>query len=163
MFKLDKPSEILYQTWLRLKFIPGGIWLFNRIVKWIIPYTGSINAKVKVLEPGYALIELADHRAIRNHLNSIHAIALANLGEFTSGFALLSGLPSDVRGIPTQISIEYFKKARGLLVAESRSVPPKVTETMDYEVFADIRDAEGDMVARVTANWRLSPIESKNE
>ena len=67
--------------------------------------------------------------------------------------------------LPTRgvISIEYFKKARGLLVAESRSVPPKVTETMDYEVFADIRDAEGDMVARVTANWRLSPIESKNE
>jgi len=161
MFKLDKPSQVLYQTWLRLKPIPGGIWLFNRIVKWLIPYTGSINAKVKVLEPGYALIELVDHRAVRNHLNSIHAIALANLGEFTSGLAMLSGLSPDVRGIPTHISIEYLKKARGLLVAESRSQPPEVTETIDYEVYTDIRDAEGDMVARVTANWRLAPIESK--
>lgn len=163
MLKQKNPSELLFQTWLRLKPIPGGIWLFNRIVKWAIPYTGSINAKVKVLEPGYARVELADHRAIRNHLNSIHAIALANLGEFTSGFALLSGLPSDVRGIPTNISIEYLKKARGLLVAESRSQPPEVTEKIDYEVFTDIRDAEGDMVARVTASWRLSPIEKKDE
>ncbi len=161
MFKLNKPSETLYKTWLRLKSVPGGVWLFNHIVKWFIPYTGSINARVKELKPGYALIELADHRAIRNHLNSIHAIALANLGEFTSGFALLSALPSDVRGIPTHISIEYLKKARGLLIAESHSEPPEVTEKIDYKVYADIKDAEGDMVARVTATWRLALIESK--
>jgi acyl-coenzyme A thioesterase PaaI-like protein len=159
MSKATNPSEMLYKTWQRLKPLPGGIWLFNQLIKWIIPYTGSMGSKVKILEPGYARIELPDHRAIRNHLNSIHAIALANLGEFTSGLAMLSALPADVRGIPTNISIEYLKKARGLLVAESRSDPPKVTEKTDYEVYTDIRDLEGDIVARVTASWRLSPIE----
>jgi len=143
------------QLWLRLQRLPGGLWLFSRILGWFIPYTGTISANVKVLKPGFVQIHMQDRRRVRNHLNSIHALALANLGELTSGLALLGTLNADTRGIPTRLSTEYFKKARGNMIAESHCIMPTVTEDTDVEVYADIRDADGDVVARTTVNWHL--------
>jgi acyl-coenzyme A thioesterase PaaI-like protein len=157
----DNPIARLQRLWQRMQHLPGGTWLFSRILGWAIPYTGTIGADVKILKPGFAQIHMRDRRRVRNHLQSVHALALANLGEVASGLAMLGTLSADTRGIPTQLSIEYYKKARGRLIAESHCSPPNVTEDTDFEVYADIRDAEGDVVARTTVNWRLGPVPSE--
>lgn len=153
------PGAMMLRLWQRLAPWPGGRWLFSRVLGWIVPYTGSISPRVRDLRPGYACVELRDRRRVRNHLNSIHAIALANLGEVTSGLAMLTGLPVNTRGIAVKISTEYFKKARGLLVAETHCEVPAVQgEDMEHVIHADIRDRDGDVVARTTACWRLGPV-----
>jgi len=145
----------LIRLWKALNRLPGGHWLFNGLIKWRIPYTASISSRIISFEPGHVRIELKDRRKIRNHLNSIHALALANLGEFSSGLSLLTSLSSNVRGIPINISTDYFKKARGLLIAESCVTPPQVTEDMEFKVRAEIKDQQGDVVATTTVLWRL--------
>jgi acyl-coenzyme A thioesterase PaaI-like protein len=149
----------LQKLWQRLHKLPGGRWLFSRILGWVVPYSGSIRATVINIKPGYAQLQLRDRRRVRNHLNSIHAIALTNLGEYTSGLAMLGTLSTTTRGIPTKISIEFYKKARGNIMAESHCTPPNnITEDTDFEVFTDLKDSEGDVVARTTVNWRLGPV-----
>ncbi len=156
----NNPLVRLQRLWLFLHKLPGGRWLFSFILGKIVPYSGSIKAKVLSLKPGYAQLQLRDRRRVRNHLNSVHAIALANLGEYTSGLAMLGALPSSIRGIPTQISTEYYKKARGYLLAESSCSPPvNLTEDTDFEVFTNITDQQGDVVAKTIVNWRLGLIE----
>ncbi|MFT4729117.1 MAG: hypothetical protein ACI9UN_003633 [Granulosicoccus sp.] len=71
--------------WQRLSGLPGGKLLFSPIVGIVIPYTGSVCARVEQLQPGHAFVTLPDRRRVRNHLGSIHAVALANLAEFTMG------------------------------------------------------------------------------
>jgi acyl-coenzyme A thioesterase PaaI-like protein len=152
------PGARLLALWTRLSRFPGGRWAFSRMVGRMVPYSGTIRAQVAALEPGYARLLLRDQRRVRNHLGSVHAIALANVGELASGLAVLTGLPPTVRGIVTHLEIRYTKKARGTLTAEARVEVPHVPAAMDHVVDAEIRDEADDIVATVSVRWRLSPF-----
>lgn len=126
----------------------------------MVPYTGALGARIRRLEPGDVEIVLRDRRAIRNHLQSIHAVALANLAELTSGTAMLSVLPPGVRGIVVRLEIDYIKKARGTLTARSQVSLPPVTEPMNVFPEAEILDAAGHTVARARVTWKVQPATS---
>jgi len=153
----SSPAVSMRVWWDRLHAIPGGKRLFSAMIGRMAPYTGTVGARVEQLEPGYARWTLRDRRKVRNHLNSIHAVALVNLAEVTSGTARTMALPANVRGIVRRLSIEYLKKARGTLTAECRCAVPTVTAETNVDVHAEIRDASGDVVARATVTWLLSP------
>jgi uncharacterized protein (TIGR00369 family) len=145
------------QLWHRFLPLPGGKWLFSRALGRLAPYTGSISPRVDDLRDGYARVTMHDRRAVRNHLRSVHAIALMNLAEVTTGLALNYSLPADARAILTGLSIDYLKKARGTLVAEAVIEPPRSNEREEYEFETRIRDREGDVVAIGRARWLVGP------
>jgi len=153
----ESPGAGLLTLWSRLAPLPGGRWLFSRLLGRRVPYTASIGATVVELEPGRARVELPDRRRVRNHLRSVHAIALANLGELSTGLAVLSALPPSVRAILTGIDMTYDKKARGVLAAEARCEVGGLSAPREQEVEARITDASGEVVATARARWLLSP------
>jgi acyl-coenzyme A thioesterase PaaI-like protein len=132
-----------------------GRWIFSRLVGFAVPYSGSIGARVTSLEPGRATITLRDRRAVRQHLGSVHAIALANLAELASGMAMLTALEPGVRGIVTEITLRYPKKARGQLTAVGTAAPPQVTTPVETRAYCEVLDGSGDLVAEATVTWRL--------
>jgi acyl-coenzyme A thioesterase PaaI-like protein len=152
------PGAELRRAWAALAPLPGGKWLFSRFLGLINRYSGSTGARVEALEPGYAKVVLRDRAKVRNHVNSVHAVALTNVAELASGLAVLAGLPKSVRGIPIRIAIAFPKKARGRLVAECRCVVPAVTADVEQEFTSVVRDGTGDEVARATVTWRLGPV-----
>ena len=152
------PGPRLLRLWRRLSPLPGGKWLFARIFRHMVPYSGSVAPTIEHLEPGYARVVIPDRRANRQHLGSVHAIALLNVAEQASGLAMLAGLPDGVRGIVTGISMTYLKKARGPITAVSRVQVPTVTTNVDFDVEAECLDREDNIVARATVRWRLGPI-----
>ena len=153
----SSPYTRIREMWDRLSPLPGGKWLFSKALGFSVPYTGSITPRVLELRPGYARVEMNDRRGVRNHLRSIHAIALMNLAEVTSGLAATTTLPDDAKAIVTRLSIDYVKKARGRLTAECTAAPMNAREEREYDVEAVIKDAAGDVVARATARWRVAP------
>lgn len=152
------PGRVLLTLWRRLHRLPGGQWLFARIFGWMVPYSGSVSPRIRVLEPGHAEVEITDRRANRQHLGSVHAIALLNVAEQASGLAMLAALPDGTRGIVTQISVQYLKKARGTIRAVSRVTVPEVHSEMDLDVVAECLDRGGSVVAHATVRWRLGPV-----
>lgn len=153
-FSLAQLRSMGIGTWIREGWrtasrLPGGRKLFSRALGLAIPYTGSIGAEVLALEPGYARVKLEDRRAVRNHLASVHAIALCNLGELAGNLALVASLPDDARFIVTKLGIEFKKKARGQLVAECRCAPPASSERREYQLFVNVRNSSDEVVATV--------------
>jgi hypothetical protein len=55
----------------------------------------------------------------------------------------------------TGLSIQYHKKARGTLTAESRCELPSFDDDVRYDAHADIRDEAGDLVASADVTWLL--------
>ena len=151
-------SARLLTWWRRCESMPFGRALFALVLRFSVPYSASIDPAVLALSPGHAKVALRDHPGVRNHLGSIHAVALTNLGELASGLAMTASMPATMRGIVRSITTDFTKKARGTLVAESHVSLPTVAGDTDFEVIAEIRDAGGDIVATVRVLWRLGLV-----
>ena len=142
--------------WARLAALPAGSRLFSLALGWIAPYSGTIGARIEALKPGYARVSLKDRRKVRNHLHSIHAIALLNLGEIATGLAVLSTIPDNMRGIVLDIHAEYIKKARGRLTAIAEfELPEPLQDATPCRVEAKLKDQTGETVTLVTATWLI--------
>jgi uncharacterized protein (TIGR00369 family) len=151
------PIVRLRSLWRRLSAVPGGKRVFSAFVGRTAPYSGSFGPRVVEIRPGFASVEMLDKKSVRNHLESIHAIALANLSEATSGLAFTFGLPTGSRAIVTGLSIEYLKKARGTLRAECCCPIPENNQKATYDVHVETRDGKGDLVSSATIKWLVSP------
>ena len=147
----------LRQQWQFWSPKPGGKWLFSRMVGWMAPYSGSISAKVIELQPGHGVVELNDRRKVRNHLRSVHAIALINLAEMVTGLTLMNSLPPGMRGILTGINMQYHVKARGKLTATCDCAVPAQHESKEIALEGEIKNQAGEVVATATANWLIGP------
>ncbi len=147
---------LLLRIWRRLGGSAPGRWLFSFLLGRAVPYSGSVGGRVLDLEPGRCRLGIRDRRSLRNHLGSIHAIALANAAELASGLAMLTSLPANARGIVTRIDVSYEKKARGPLVAASSSgAPERVEGDQEHVVVAEVHDSTGERVAVARVHWRL--------
>jgi len=142
------PESIVMDKWNRAKGSTIGRWLFSRAVGRFAPYTGTIAARIQELEPGRSLVTMRDRKAVRNHLNSVHAVALTNLIELCGSLAIIASLPPDTRMIPIRLETDFVKKGRGLMTAEGTCVIPSSNEKAELPATVVVRDDSGDEVAR---------------
>lgn len=155
--KTDPVTENSIMTWWdRLQRFPAGSRLFSFFLGRYAPYSGSISARVEALSRGHARVSMKDRHRVRNHLKSIHAIALINLGEIATGLAVLTTIPTSMRGIVLGLEAEYVKKARGKLTAVADfELPSKIDDQTPVKVTAELKDQGGELVTRVHATWLL--------
>ena len=134
--------------WQRMSRWPAGKWLFTRLVCLKTPYFSSISPRFAELRPGYSVVTMRKRRKVKNHLGTVHAIAICNLAELAAGVMTDASMPSHFRWIPKGMTVEYLAKAetdlRGVAVidpmplfndAEDVRVRVSVTDTNDQEVF----------------------------
>ncbi len=150
-------GPMLRKLWKQFSAKPAGKHIFSRLLGLYVPYSGTIGAYIDTLEPGHSVIILKDRRKVRNHLKSIHAVALANLGEMATGMALLNSLPDQARAILVGLKTEYSKKARGRLRAECHCEIPESSIEAELVILATITDRSGDVVATAEATWKIGP------
>lgn len=156
MSQQKNPSAKIFEYWNRLHKLPFGTWLFSRLIGYIAPYSGTIKAHIVELEKGHAKVLLKERYRVRNHLSSIHAVALLNLGELSTGLSVISCFRPDIRAIVISLKAEYLKKARGVLTAEAYfNLPEQFEDNTEFEVKTEIKDSQNDVVAVVTAVWLI--------
>lgn len=148
---------MILHYWNRLSKYPMGKWFFSFCIRYFVPYTGSVRPQVLEMSRGYCKIQMHDRKCLRNHLNSIHAAALMNIAEASSGIAFMTALPPKMKSIVTEFRIEYKKKARGTLTSECRCEVSPSQEEKKYIVESHVKDTNGDTVAIGYATWFVRP------
>ncbi len=150
-------KNLVREAWDRLGSLPLGDRVFSKMIGLMAPYTGSVGARVVELRPNYSKVVLRDRWAVRNHLTSVHAIALANLAELTGNVALAYSLPDDGRFIVAGMDIEYIAKARGSITGICDQELPQTAEKREYPVVVEMFDGKGTLVARATLRTLVGP------
>ena len=152
-------ESAVMERWNRSKGSKIGRWFFSRAVGRSAPYTGTIDARVQELGPGLSVVTMCDRKAVRNHLNSVHAAALTNLIELTGSLSIIASLPPETRMIPIRLETDFVKKGRGLMTAEASCVIPATNEKAELPATVVIRDDAGDEVARGRVTVVIGPSE----
>jgi acyl-coenzyme A thioesterase PaaI-like protein len=155
---IDGPDNGIRNLWDRLRTVPLGNKLFDSLIGRLIPYTGSITPEVLELRRGFAKVRMKDRHALRNHLSSIHAIALSNLAEYTGNLALAYSLPDGARFIVKSMRMDYLKKARGPIVATSECPDIPNPDRRELEITVALLDDSLDKVAEATLTTLVGPI-----
>ena len=125
----------------------AGRWTFTRIICAKAPYFASIKPLVEELAPGRCVVTLRDRRRVRNHIGTVHAIAMCNAAELAGGLATDVTIAPSQRWIPKGMSVRYLQKARGTLTATARvDVPPVDAPAQDAQAFVEVRDAANEIV-----------------
>lgn len=143
----------------RLQTLPAGLGskAFAVIAGVFVPHAARMGFEVQHLTKRSIAVTMPDKRANRNHLRSLHAMALAHLGEFTTGLLLLYAVsPEGYRTILRKYEIEYLHKARGPITGRATLKLPKgKLDKKDVKVTAELSDENGTVVARTVATWRV--------
>lgn len=147
----------------QLKDKPFGKWLFSKLVGFMAPYFRSIPAVFQELRPGYCEIKMRNKRRIRNHLNTVHAIANCNLCELCGGTLVDASLPKGMRWIPKGMTVNYIAKATTKYMTATCAIPDHQTWTENGEkvVTVSVKDDNGVEVVSADITMYISQKPAK--
>ena len=127
---------------------------FNGIISIVTPYSSSIHPNVECFEKKECKCSIEDRRYLRNPFNYIHALALSNLGELTSGLIMMEYLKkTEQRGIMSELTSKYYKKARGKITAIS-----SLNTLKNGIIISKLFDDNNDLVCEISSKWSLKDI-----
>ena len=151
-------SSQALQLFRRFGSTAPGRWLVSRAICRRAPYFASIAPTIDVLEPGRCVVCIRDRRRVRNHIGTVHAIALCNMAELAGGLATDATVPDSMRWIPKGMTVRYLGKASGSMTAAAR-VPAIADAASGSDVHAqvEVRDAANTVVFDADITMWISP------
>ncbi len=102
---------------------------------------------------------MPDRRRVRNHIGTVHAIALCNLAELAAGVMTDASLPPSMRWIPKGMTVDYLAKARGTMRAVATPDTALVAAAEGYAlpVSVEVRGGDDGVVFRARIAMWVSP------
>jgi len=108
----------------KLSTLPFGRYLFSRAIGFKAPYFWSVKPRVEQMEPGLAVVSFKNRRAVRNHIGTVHAIAVCNGLELAMGMVAEASIPNNLRWLPKGMTVEYTAKASAPVLRAKATVDP---------------------------------------
>ena len=130
-----------------------------------IPFNGPHKFKFIELSQNRSRIKLPLIRKNKNHLGGMHACAIATLGEYPAGLALIKCFGStSYRIVLKKIAVDYIKQGNTDLTGvvdfpkdEKERIKKELNENQksDILVVTNILNAKEEVVAKVETTWQL--------
>jgi acyl-coenzyme A thioesterase PaaI-like protein len=154
-------DNYLLKLYNRFAAVPGGNKLFSLFFARKAPYFATINPYVKVLRPNYCEITFKKRRAVENHIQTVHVIAVVNALEMAMGAVAEASIPKHLRWIPKGMEVSYVAKATSDITAIAEVAPEAWTS--GPEVNVKVRALRDDGTVVVEGTIRLWVTEKPNK
>jgi acyl-coenzyme A thioesterase PaaI-like protein len=133
-------------------------WAFGGTVHFV----RTAGVKFEVLTEERAVVVLANKRRVQNHIGTLHAAAVALIGETATGAVFGMSVPDDKLPILRSMRINYTKRSQGALRAEATLTPEMrerfwVEEKGDIAVPVKITDETGESTVDCEYVWAWRP------
>jgi acyl-coenzyme A thioesterase PaaI-like protein len=92
-------------------------WLLSQLFGRAVKFAGTAGIRIRQLTFQQAVLQQGNFRKVQNHIGSVHAAAMALLGESASGFLLGMHVPDDRLPLLKSMKLDYVKRASGQLTA----------------------------------------------
>lgn len=117
-----------------------------------------LHALFEQLRPVYCEVSIKKHRAVLNHIGTVHAIAMCNMAELAGGTMTDVTVPNTHRWIPKGMQVEYIQKASTDLVAVATPAQSNFVwnEGSDYVVNVEVKNTAQELVFRATITMWVS-------
>lgn len=122
-------------------------WLLSQLFGRAIKFAGTAGIVIKQLNFQQAVLVQGNFRKVQNHIGSVHAAAMALLGESASGFLLGMHVPDDRLPLLKSMQLDYVKRATGKLTA--------VATLSDVQIQQIREQDKGEITIKVQINDQL--------
>ena len=146
------------KVYKRLAQFPLGKRIFSKMVCVITPYFSSIKPLITELDHGYCSVSMRKRRAVTNHINTVHAIAMCNMAELSGGLLTEVSLPKGTRWLPSGMSEQYLKKAKTDLTAIADGRDINWDEEGNKVVPVEIKDIDDEVVFTAKINMNVKKL-----
>ena len=146
----------LFNVYKKCAGLPFGNWVFSKLVCLKAPYFGTIKPVFQHLGPGYCEIRMKNRRAVRNHIGSVHAIAMCCLAELAAGTTVEVSMPPAMRWIPKGMQVQYLKIARTDLTAMCKVPTEELGRAQQLPIVVRIEDTGRQEVFRAEIVMHLT-------
>ena len=146
------------KVYKRLAQFPLGKKIFSKMVCVIPPYFSSIKPLITKLDHGYCSVSMRKRRAVTNHINTVHAIAMCNMAELSGGLLTEVSLPKGTRWLPSGMSVQYLKKAKTDLTAIADGRDINWDEEGNKVVPVEIKDINDEVVFTAQINMNVKKL-----
>lgn len=157
-------------VWALNKAKAGQPFWLNVFFRKALPFNAPHGIRIVEMGEASVRVSLPNRRSNKNHLNGIHACAMATACEFASGLAVLERFNmEDFRLIMHRLEMDYHRRpAPG--DCESRAAIPQQLEQQIREELAsstdqasrfsmvsELFDGAGELVATAQVHWHVKP------
>jgi len=139
-----------------------GRWFITQVLSFKAPYFSNIKPRFVEIRPGYVELTFPKRRAVLNHINTVHAIAMCNAAELAGGTCLDVSLDANFRWIPVGMEVKYLKMAKTDLTAVCKVENYRWSEEQDVVMPVGVFDTKGEEVLHADITMRISPRKKRS-
>lgn len=163
---MNSPLAMLPLLLKKAQSSAADLRLLNRLLGKAIPFNAPHGFEIESVGEDFVRTRAPYRTENLNHIEGIHACAIATIAEFSSGLLLLARLnPAEFRLIMARLEIDYHYQAKTDLIAEAVLsaaqleseilAPLQTADALIRTMETKVQDTAGNPVATARVTWQI--------
>lgn len=154
----------LARTLAKLERVPAFLrpWVRNKVMGRAVPFTGTAGLNYVQMTPQRVEIAVANVRRVQNHIQGVHAAAMALLAETATGMVVGMNVRDDCLPLAKTLHIDFKRRAQGGLravatLSDAQRALMQQSDKGEVNVTVQVSDESGEQPIQCEFIWAWIP------